>query len=160
MAAAIMENSLHTDGLKEHPLVTQMIYDIGILLAYKITVEEEYLAALKLSFDPLASKEIPGPWKGWVAFNAKQLTQAQVNGEIMDHVDTQAQARQIPAYWAGQVQISLAVDGNLLDLHKHMNLTYRNWLGGMVYGKILSQIDFDPQRGEKLYEDYLLGRES
>jgi hypothetical protein len=159
VAKAIMENSLSTEGLQPQPLVTQMIYDIGMLLAHKIKVEEEYLAALKLSFESSA-KHYGHPWRQWVAFNAQQLTQAQENGEIMKHISPQAEARQIPASWSGQVQITLAVDEKLDDLHIHMNHVYRNWLGGMVNRRILAQLDLDPLRGERLYDEYVLGRDS
>ena len=159
VARAIMEISLSTEGLQPQRLVTQLIYDIGMLLAYKITVEEEYLAALKLSFDPNA-KHYGGPWEQWVAFNTAQLREAQDNGEIMKHISPEAEARQIPASWSGQVQITLAVDGNLDNLHTHMNRVYRNWLGGMVNRRILAQVDLDPLRGMKLYDAYVLGRDS
>lgn len=159
VAKAIMENSLSTDGLQPQPLVTQMIYDIGMLLAHKVTVEEEYFAALKLSFGSSA-KQHGNPWEQWAAFNAQQLTEAQENGEIMRHINPQAEARQIPASWSGQVLITLAVDGNLDQLHIHMNHTYRNWLGGMVHRRILAQLDLDPLRGERLYDQYVLGRDS
>lgn len=159
VAKAIMENALSTDGIQEHPLATQMIYDVGIFFAHKIRVEKEYLAGLKLSFEPSA-KDHGHPWKEWNAFNTQQLTQAQDNQEIMRHISPSAEARQISASWSGQVLMTLAVDGNLNDLHLHVNRTYRNLLGGMMYAKILAQLDLDPCRGERLYDEWVMGRDA
>lgn len=154
IAAEIMKNTLTMDGLVAQPLKSQAIYDIGMILAYRIAHETtpRLLAALKLSFEHGSTDEYGTPWEDWVIFNSTQIAEAQQHHEIRNHIVPEQQARQLPGTWSGLVLTALVLDGGLQNLEEHISRGYKNLLAAIAVPEILVDMDFSVHRGRDLYE--------
>lgn len=155
VARAIMANTLTMDGLLPQRLKVQEIYDIGMILAYRVANEDALLAALKLSFEFGSNEEYGTPWGDWVTFNVGQLTDAKNQGELRSHVVPEEQARQLPGFWSGLVLTSIVIDGGLHEVETHISRAYQNLMAVIAVPEVLPFIDFSADRGERLYVSFL-----
>ena len=158
VARSIMANTLTMNGLLPQRLKVQEIYDIGIILAYRVANEDALLAAVKLSFEYGSNEEYGTPWEDWVAFNTGQLADAQKRGEIRPHVVPAEQARQLPGFWSGLVLTAIVLDGGLHEVETHISRAYRNLMAVIAAPEVIPFIDFSADRGERLYLSFLEGQ--
>ena len=155
VARFIMKNTLTMDGLQDQRLKVQEIYDIGMILAYRVANEDSLLAALKLSFEHGSNEEYGTPWGDWVQFNLGQIADAQKKGEIRPHIVPSEQARQLPGFWSGLVLTAIVLDGGLHDVEKHISRAYQNLMAVIAVPEVLPYMDFSVDRGQKLYLEFL-----
>ncbi|MFI6400903.1 TetR/AcrR family transcriptional regulator [Streptomyces sp. NPDC050548] len=155
VARAIMANTLTMNGLVPQRLKIQEIYDIGMILAYRVAREDALLAAVKLSFEFGSYEEYGTPWGDWVAFNTGQLEDAQRQKEIRPHVVPAEQARQLSGFWSGLVLTAIVVDGGLHEVEAHISRGYQNLMAAIAVPEVLPFVDFSVDRGEKLYVSFL-----
>lgn len=154
LARAIMDGALTMDGLQEQASTIQSIYDTGMVMACGMS-NPVYLAALKLSFETGAEEEYGNPWRRWVVFNAKQLRKAKDENELRQHVDIDAQARNIAGMWSGTVLMALTLDQGLDEVEANVCFAYRIMMGAIASPEVLPHVDFSPDRGRKLYADFV-----
>ncbi|MFD8816141.1 TetR family transcriptional regulator [Streptomyces sp. NPDC059627] len=155
VAAAIMENTLTMDGLREQSIMLQEVVDIGMILAYRISHENALRAALKLSLHSNAPETYGTPWPDWIAFNTGQLAEARRRGELKPFVDVEQQAYQIAGNWAGVVLISNIIDRDMGNVEERISRMYRNLVTAVAVPDLLPEIDFSVHRGRHLYTAFL-----
>jgi AcrR family transcriptional regulator len=137
-------------------LKLQESLDEALLMAYmlqKDTGDPIVRGSVRLTVDQGSPKDGLDrhlPMQRWVDHTRDVLTQSKARGEILPHVDLDCVARLLVGAFTG-VQVLSNIMTERVDMPQRVADLYRHLMPSVVVPSVLLGMDFDPARGERLF---------
>ncbi|QDY76642.1 ScbR family autoregulator-binding transcription factor [Streptomyces qinzhouensis] len=96
------------------------------------------------------------PMRAWNEINQIKFREAQMNGELLPHLDIEAVSWMMTATFTG-TQVMSSIMTNRQDMPERMADLHRMLLASIAVPGVLARLDFSPERGRRLYEQAVKG---
>jgi len=143
-------------------LKLQQAVDEALLLTrllQKGTGDPIVRGSVRLTIDPavgVAGLDQRVPMQLWIDHTAALFAEAKAAGEVLPHVDLDAFARLSVGAFTG-VQMLSSIMAGRTDMVQRVADLYTYLLTVIAVPGVLVQLDFTPERGEKVYETVMSG---
>ncbi|MFI9155902.1 ScbR family autoregulator-binding transcription factor [Streptomyces sp. NPDC053367] len=128
----------------------QELADVVLLHAYRLQTDPMVRAGVRLALDQRAQGlDRSGPFLRWREIGTDLLMRAQVQGELLPHVDPAETAGIVVGSFAGIQAMSQALT-DYQDLTLRVSELLRHLLPSITMSSVLTALDLTPQRGEKV----------
>lgn len=163
LAQAVLSSQL--DAVPEVPpraLALQESVDEALLLSHLLCVQDPLVrGSIRLTVEQGSTADgldRRAPAKAWLDHSVEFFEKARVRGELLPHVDIGAAAMMFVGSFTG-VQMLSKIMTNHADMPARVAELYQHLMATIANPAALVGMDFDPGRGEQVYEEALRRRE-
>ncbi|MET9295190.1 ScbR family autoregulator-binding transcription factor [Streptomyces sp. NPDC003077] len=153
LARGVLDHAV-TEPPPDHPIKVQTFVDMGLLLAHRLPREPLLRGAARIAADQSAQRFFGWPWQDWVKLTAQQLSAAKDQGEVLPHVDPEQIAQAMVGAFTGTQLMAQAMT-QMADFAERVSFLYGLVLPSIAVPGVLGQVDTSPERGARLYADFL-----
>ncbi|MEU9716915.1 ScbR family autoregulator-binding transcription factor [Streptomyces sp. NPDC047976] len=142
--------------LPERASKLQEIVDIVMLHTYRLQTDPMVRAGVRLTMDQRAEGlDRSGPFRNWAVPVGERLNIAQLQGELLPHVDPSETADVIVGAYAGIQSMSQALT-DYRDLVVRVSALLRHLLPSIAQSSVLASLHLGESRAAEVYHEALL----
>ncbi|GLX23120.1 MULTISPECIES: ScbR family autoregulator-binding transcription factor [Streptomyces] len=142
--------------LPERASKLQEIVDIVMLHTYRLQTDPMVRAGVRLTMDQRAEGlDRSGPFRNWAVPVGERLDKAQLQGELLPHVDPAETADVIVGAYAGIQSMSQALT-DYRDLVVRVSALMRHLLPSIAQSSVLASLHLGESRAAEVYHEALL----
>ncbi|MDK9495338.1 ScbR family autoregulator-binding transcription factor [Streptomyces katrae] len=142
--------------LPERASKLQEIVDIVMLHTYRLQTDPMVRAGVRLTMDQRAEGlDRSGPFRNWAVPVSERLDKAQLQGELLPHVDPAETADVIVGAYAGIQSMSQALT-DYRDLVVRVSALLRHLLPSIAQSSVLASLHLGESRAAEVYHEALL----
>ncbi|EFL20047.1 ScbR family autoregulator-binding transcription factor [Streptomyces sp. C] len=142
--------------LPERASKLQEIVDIVMLHTYRLQTDPMVRAGVRLTMDQRAEGlDRSGPFRNWAVPVGERLDKAQLQGELLPHVDPAETADVLVGAYAGIQSMSQALT-DYRDLVVRVSALMRHLLPSIAQSSVLASLHLGESRAAEVYHEALL----
>ncbi|AZM94107.1 MULTISPECIES: ScbR family autoregulator-binding transcription factor [Streptomyces] len=142
--------------LPERASKLQEIVDIVMLHTYRLQTDPMVRAGVRLTMDQRAEGlDRSGPFRNWAVPVGERLDKAQLQGELLPHVDPAETADVLVGAYAGIQSMSQALT-DYRDLVVRVSALMRHLLPSIAQSSVLASLHLSESRASEVYHEALL----
>ncbi len=153
LAQGVIDEQFAEGGVPPRDIKLQEIFDMSMVLAYRMRREPMLSAGARLSLGPATNKTFRGgSLPGWIELTRDLLDQAKDQGELLPHVETASAAWTLTAAWTGAQSVSETLTDRE-DFEDRVADLYGYIYPSIATPAVLARLDMAPDRGARVIEE-------